>query len=261
MNEQSVARVQAPSARAIRMDTLRYVALWLGGMFLKPEAYVYQRDRKNPFAHGLLYIAILGVLVGLAMVLGGGLRYATAPNADAVKNTIQVHLQGMPFYTNGTPQDQNNFDRQFDQFWNQFSPALLGYPTNTTSWVNLVASIFTTPLGWVIVWLIYGALVHLVARGWNPETSYSELLGPLALATSPRLLHVIDLFPGTSISGLAIFFWVLICNVFAIRAAYKTTTRRAIWGALFPVVLLVVLLIVFAVLVGLVVGVATRRGG
>jgi hypothetical protein len=99
----------------------------------------------------------------------------------------------------------------------------------------------------IIGWFIYGALVHLVARGWNPETSFSEMLAPLALASSPQLLSVLALFPSTGISGLVIALWTFICNVVAIRVAYNTSTRRAVWGALFPILVLFILVLVLAI--------------
>ncbi|HZQ09589.1 MAG TPA: Yip1 family protein [Anaerolineae bacterium] len=248
MTEQAATRVQLPSSRRIRAEALRYTALWLGGMFLKPEAYVYQRDRKNPFAHGFLYIALIGVIVALAAILGAGVRYYTDPSLEAIKNTVLVHLQAMPFYAQADPTFQQTFDQQYEQNWNQFGSFYATDPTNPANFVRLIGMLITTPLGWVIVWLIYGALIHLIARGWNPETSYGELLAPLALATSPQLLRIIQVFPDAGVSGLVIVLWSLICNIFAVRVAYKTTTARAVWGAFFPMLLLLVLIIVLIVI-------------
>src|SRR4051812_18157231 len=85
MSEQTLARVSAPSAATIRKQLAHFLELWRGAMFLKREIYTYERDQKNPFANGLLYIAVIGILVALASILGAGLRYATLPSADAIK--------------------------------------------------------------------------------------------------------------------------------------------------------------------------------
>ncbi len=224
-----------------------YWHLWLGGLFLKPEAYVYQRDRRNPLAHGLLFIIVIGVIVALAGILGAGLRFAFSPNADAVKNTVLNHLEAMPFYTTMAPAAQIQFQAGYDNFWNNFGGALLGYPINGGDLGRLLATIVTTPLFWIIGWLVYGLLVHLVARGRaHPEHYLASALGTIALATSPQLLNVVSFLPNAGVSGIVLGLWTMICNVFAIRTAYRLTTAHAIWAALFPLLLLLIVLIVLS---------------
>lgn len=247
MSEQPMNRVRAPSLASIREQVSYFDELWLGAMFLKQETYTYERDHKNHFGNGLLYIAVIGVLTAIAGIIGAGLRYATIPSADAIKGTVLAHLQAMPFYDAYTPQQVTAFEQQYNQTWNQFGSMFVGYPTDTNSFVSLMLTILTVPLGLAIGWVIYGALVHLVARGWNPETSFSELLAPLALATSPQLLNVLMLFPNSNVSGAAIGLWTFILNIFAIRIAYQTTMRRAVWAALFPLLLFLVLLIILVI--------------
>lgn len=249
MSEESVTQVRAPTTASVRGPVRHFVELWLGAMFLKTETYAYERDQKNAFGSGLLYIALIGVVVALAHILSAGLRYATSPSLDAIKNTVLVHLQAMPFYETLSPSALEQFERGFQQSWEQFGSFFVGYPTNTASFVTLMLGVLTVPLGLIIGWLIYGALIHLIARGWNPQTSFSELLAPLALATSPYFLNVLTLFPAVGVSGITIALWTFICNVIAVRVAYQTTTRRAVWGALFPIVLLILLILFFSVCV------------
>lgn len=259
MSENSVAQVRAPTAAAVRTQVGHFFELWLGALFLKPQVYAYQREQKNPFANGLLYIAIIGVIIALAGIIGTGLRYATTPSLEAIKNIILAHLLAMPFYDNLSSASQDAFLRGFNQVWNLIGSVFVGYPTNAASFAGLILTILTTPLGLVIGWIFYGALVHLVARGWNPETSFSELLAPLALATTPQLIHVLSIFPEANVSGLVIGLWSLVCSIFAIRIAYKTTTRRALWGAFFPLLVFTLLLII-PILLGLFL-LAAGRGG
>lgn len=260
MSEQSITRVQPPSVASLGAQTRHFVELWLGAMFLKNETFAYERDQKNPFGNGLVYIALIGVILALADILGGGLRYAISPTADAIKNTVLVHLQGMPFYDMFDSATADMFNRGFERTWDALGSVFMGYPVDTRGFVTLALSIITTPLGLILGWLIYGALVHLVARGWNPETSFGELLAPLALATSPQLINVLTLFPNVGVSGVALALWGLICNIVAIRNAYQTTGRRALWGALFPLLLLF-LLIVVVLIFAIALFAGARRGG
>lgn len=241
MSEQAATGVPRPTVGGIRAQVGRLAELWLGGMFLQPQAYAYERDSKNPLGNGLLYIAIIGVIVALAQLLGAGLRFATSPSGDAIKNTVLTHLQAMPFYTAFDSAMATQFDRSYAQTWNQFGSMFLGYPMNEAGFVTPVLGLLLTPLGLVINWFIYGALVHLIAHRWNRETSFGELLAPLALAASPQLLYIIGMFPGAGASAVVIGLWTFICNIFAVRIAYQTTTRRAVWGAVFPILLIVIL--------------------
>ncbi len=248
MSEQSMPRVRAPSAASVREQINRFVELWLGAMFLKREDYAYEREQKNPFGNGLVYIAVIGIILTLAGMLGAALRYATSPTPDAIKNTVLVHLQAMPFYNALSPEAMTQFEQGFDNTWDSLGSLFVGYPTDTAGVVSLAATILTTPLGLALGWLLYGALVHLVARGWNPETSFGEMLAPLALASSPQLLNLFSVFPAVSVSGVVIALWTLVCNIVAIRVAYQTTTRRAVWGALFPILVLSVLLLILGII-------------
>lgn len=236
------------AARSIPERILYYAELWMGGMFLQDEAFVYMRERRNPLASGMLYVVLVGVLVGLADILGGLARYATSPSLDAIKNTVLVHLQAMPFYETMGPVGQRSFDAGYNDAWNLFGSLFVGYPNTPAEFALLFLSVLTTPLGLIISWLVYGALVHVLARNWNAEISFAEILGPLALAVSPQLLTVLNVFPNVEISSWVAFFWFLVCAITAIRVTYHTTTSNAFRAALFPILVLILIVVVLLVL-------------
>lgn len=217
-----------------------YWHLFLGALFLRRESYEYQRDRTRPFAHGLTFVVIIGLLVAVAGILGAGLRYASLPNSDAIQNIVLKHLQAMPFYGDMTTAAQAQFLSTYNQIWNNFGGAFFGYPTTSAGLAQLLVTIVTTPLSLVVGWLVYSVLVHLVARGVNKQVSLAEGMGTLALATSPQLLTVLDVFPGVMATSAVITLWSLILSTFAVRTTYRTSTGRAIFAALFPLLLFLI---------------------
>jgi hypothetical protein len=237
-----------------------YFHLWLSALFLKREAFEYQRDRRDSFAHGLAFIVIVGVIVALFGIAGAALRYATEPSADAIKNTVLNHLQGMPFYSQFTPQGEDRFLSGYNRVWDTLGSIFVGHPTNGSDLLPLFASLVTTPLSWVIGWLLYGLFAHLVASRGNPHGSLAHGLGTLALATSPQVLNVVTVLPGASIGGAVVGLWTVILNVFALRTAYRLSTGRAIFSAMFPL-LLVLLFLLLLSCVGIFVLSAAIRGG
>lgn len=225
-----------------------YVHLWFSALFFKREAFEYQRDRRDSFAHGLVFILLVGLIVALSSIAGEALRYATEPSADAIKNTILNHLQAMPFYGQFSPQGETQFLNGYNRAWETFGSLFVGYPTTVRNLTLTLARVVTTPLSWVIAWLLYGLLAHLVASRGNPHGSLGHGLGTLALATSPQLLNVVTVLPGAEVSGILVGLWTLILNIFAIKSAYRISARRAVTSALFPLLLLLLLFALFACL-------------
>lgn len=245
----------------IWLDHLRdYWHLWVSSLFLQREAYEYQRDRRDSFGHGMAFIALLGIITALFGIGGSGLRYATAPRAEAIKGVVLTHLQAMPFYTQLPPEGERQFISGYNQSWENFGSFFVGYPTRPRDLALLLSTIVTTPLAWMMGWLIYGLLAHRIASRKNANNSLAHGLGTLALATSPQLLKAVEIFPGANVSGLMIAAWVMIANVFALRTAYRLSTPRAIWAALFPLLLLFLILLVLLVMGTLLLGGAPRGG-
>jgi hypothetical protein len=237
-----------------------YFHLWLSALFLKREAYEYQRDRRDSFAHGVAFILLLGVIVALFGIAGAAVRYATEPSADAIKNTVLNHLQAMPFYSQFSPQGERQFLNGYNQVWKALGSLFVGYPTKASDLVSVLASVITTPVSWIIGWLVYGAFAHLIAGRGNPHSSLAHGLGTLALATSPQLLNVATVLPGASVAGTVVGLWTIILNVFALRTAYRISTPRAVFSALFPLLLLLLVLLLFAC-VGFLALLAAIQGG
>ncbi|MGE5138930.1 MAG: YIP1 family protein [Rudaea sp.] len=240
-----------------------YWHLFVGALFLKREAFEYQRDRKDSFAYGLFFIVLIGAAVGLAGLVGGALRFGTSPGVDAVKNVVLNHLQAMPFYSQSiqaSPSAERQFLDGYNLMWQNLGSTFMGYPVDTAGWALLLASVVTTPLVWLVAWLIYGWLAHLIARRGALHIGLNQALGTLALATAPQALAVVGLLPQAGASPLVLSVWTMILNVFALRTAYRITTPRAIWAALFPVLLLLILLILLAC-IGIAILPAAVRGG
>ncbi len=241
-----------------------YWQLWLGALFLKREAFEYQRDRRDSFAHGLLFIVLIGVVVAGAGIVGAALRYASGPNADAVKNTVLTHLQAMPFYTQSIqtdPRIESEFLSGYNRVWANLGGAFMGYPTTGAGVFLLLLGLLTVPLGWLLGWLIYGVLAHVIASRNNPEATLAHGLGTLALATAPQLLNVVSILPLAGVSSVALGVWTLVLNVFALRTAYRVSTGQAIWAALFPLLLLLILASFFLCLLLLLIVPIAATGG
>ena len=103
---------------------------------------------------------------------------------------------------------------------------------------------------------MYAYLTYLIGTRLlaGPETSadWGELARTLGFANAPRVLLILGVIPVVGlIVGAAVFIWVLVATVVAVRAALDFSTGRAIGTALLGWLAEGVL---FAVALGILVG-------
>lgn len=217
----------------------RYWDLWFQALFLQQPAFDEMSRERYAFAHGLVFIVGLGALVGAAGILRAAIRFTLAPSVDAIKNTVLVHLQQMPWYASNA-QFQRQFQAGYDQFWNWLGPTLLPDPFSAT----VLSGVITTPVLFALGWILYGLLVHLLARLLNGQGNLGHALGTLSLATAPQLLNVLTIIPGLDLGMGLVPLWTLVANYVAVRTAYRLSPARAFWVALLPPLLLLLLLLI-----------------
>ncbi len=102
----------------------------------------------------------------------------------------------------------------------------------------------------LIGWAVYAGVAYWVGTNWfkGPltESTWGELLRTLGFANTPRLLLVLGIIPVVGlIVSLAVFVWVLIATVIAIRQALDFDTSKAIWTAIVAWLVLFVVSLVF----------------
>ena len=108
----------------------------------------------------------------------------------------------------------------------------------------------------LVGWAVYAYLTYLIGTRLlaGPETSadWGELARTLGFANAPRVLLILGVIPVVGlIVGAAVFIWVLVATVVAVRAALDFSTGRAIGTALLGWLAEGVL---FAVALGILVG-------
>jgi hypothetical protein len=94
---------------------------------------------------------------------------------------------------------------------------------------GLIIGVIAALVGWVV----YAFVAYWVGTNWfkGPETSatHGELLRTLGFASTPRLLLVLAWIPVLGwLILLAVFIWMLITTVIAIRQALDFDTGKAI---------------------------------
>jgi Yip1 domain len=115
----------------------------------------------------------------------------------------------------------------------------------------LIAVVIAGLFGWVV----YAVAVYFVGTrvfaGAETASSVGELLRTLGFAQTPRLLLVLAFIPVLGILlSIAVFIWILLTTVVAIRQALDFSTGRAIGTAIVAVLILFVVQLIVLLIFG-----------
>jgi hypothetical protein len=219
-----------------------FADLVAGGLFLRPRAYEDMRQVRNPFLQGLLIVAVIGLIVALAALVGTLLEWAASPDMAAVQDTVYAGLTRMPWYRQQLglmPGFAAEFKRWYDLGWTFARSVFAPNPGSAA------ANIILAPLGLVVGWLVYGLLAHLFARLLRGEAQLGQTLGCTALAVAPYLLKVAEVLPFLAVGGV-VGTWTLISRYLALKQAHRLTWGRAFWATVLPLLVLGLLGVILA---------------
>jgi hypothetical protein len=221
-------------------------------LVLEAQPFEVMVDDDQPWIEGLTLILTVGLLVGLARLIGGLLLSASLPPADAVLTTLlngwrefnaQVRLDG----------DGAASEAALRQAWSSFT-WLRGYDRG---WGHLW-SLILTPLGLLLQWLIASLIVFAAARAQGGRGSFNQTLGATALMVAPQILLMLQILPFVAVSGLLLAVWSLLILYRAVEVTHELPWQRAALVAALPYALLVILSVLGAGLAGLAI---TMGGG
>lgn len=223
-----------------------YLRLGVGGLFLNEETYAQQRENSHAVQHGAILVVVIGILVGMATLVGGAVESLVTPDSELFRQTLYDGLVAMPWYedvSESVPDFDEDFATQFDQIYDLV--AML----STRSLMGDMAAIVLLPLSMLISWLLFGVILYGMARLLGGSGSLSQTLGCTALASGAHLLNLVLLVPFAQTSG--VFLAGALAHYIAIREAHLLSPRRAFWSVVLSVLLLflpILLVVMFATL-------------
>lgn len=231
------------------------VRLALGGLLLDTRAFRAQRDYPGGVRRGLLLVALIGLAVGLAALIGDLGEYLTQPDPETVRETIYSGITRMPWYGEAretTPELAELVDQTFSR-----PGAFALTPTPLASALGVLIG----PLAGIISWFIGGSFIHIAARAFGGAGSYSQTLAAYAVAHGVNLLGLVQVVPYAEQLPFALLgagtLLGMIASYVAVRETHGLPPRRAFWAVLIGPLLLGVLLVgAYCCLIFVVIGLA-----
>jgi len=107
-------------------------------------------------------------------------------------------------------------------------------------------------IGAFVGWLIWSGVTYLIGTAlFKGEATWGELLRTLGFAQSPGVLYVLGIVPFLGgLVGFAVWIWLLVAGIIAIRQALDVDTGKAILTALIGWGVYVVFAIILSVFLG-----------
>ncbi len=218
---------------------VEYMRLGIDGLFLKTETYRYQREASDGLRRGFILVVLIGLLVGLAALIGQTIEVLATPDSADVVRTLYDGIVQMPLYQDlvvRVPDFEATFQTSFEQ------TARVMQWLNGGGIVGGLIGVFLTPLAYVTGWLLAGMIGHTVARMLGGTATLSQTLSCTAIAAGVGLLNLVLWVPFAQVSGVLLL--GLIAQYIAIREAHRLSPWRAFWATITGPLLLVFILAV-----------------
>ncbi len=206
-----------------------YPELLAKSLVLEPEPFDVMIQDDQPVIEGLVLTALVGVLVGIARVVGGLLYSWAMPPAASVE-AIARNAAGM------LAMGDTAISSGIATIW-QIARLALGYDTG---WLRLFSLIWM-PFLLLIQWLAVGLLIYAIGRVLGGKGTLPQLLGASALVAAPSMLLLITAFPFVTMNPLLPTFWAMLILYRAAQTAHGLSWKTAAVTTVITVALLLVL--------------------
>ncbi|NJN66492.1 MAG: YIP1 family protein [Chloroflexaceae bacterium] len=214
---------------------LNMLHLGIRGLLLDEATYQQQREASDGLKQGGMLVALVGLAVGVAALIGQIFEVLASPDPQVVQATVYEGLTAMPWYADlsNEPGFQAAFRQTFDQVFQLVTMVISG----SIGWG--LAGVVLTPLLYLGVWLVYGLCAHLVARWLGGRGTLNQTLACLSLAAGAHLLALVQVVPFAQVSGAILL--SLIASYLAVRESHQLKPWGAFWATTFVPLLLLVL--------------------
>jgi hypothetical protein len=204
-------------------------------LMLDPDPHLVMVDDDQPWVEGLFMTVIVGVLAGVAQLIGGWLLTASMPPANAVLETLLRALgAGLG------PEALVQSEASLRAAWGWF-----GFVTGYGGGWGRLLLIITTPLLLIIQWALFGAVGHGVARLLGGEGTLNQTLGATGLIVAPQVLLFFKIVPFVAVSGGLLLVWSTLIAYRAVGVAHGLPWDRALLAVLVPPALFALIIGIF----------------
>lgn len=206
-------------------------------LVLEAQPFEVMVDDDEPWAEGLALILVVGLVIGVAQVVGGLLFTGVMPPANALWATILNGWQEFSTRLALAPDAATAGEASLRQAWTSFR----WYAGYAQGWSTLLRLVIT-PVGLMAQWMVTAAIVFVVARGFGGRGTFNQTLGASALMVAPQVLLTLQILPFANVNSLLPAAWGMLILYRAVEVTHDLPWRQAAVTAVTPYALLALLL-------------------
>ncbi|MDI9548290.1 MAG: YIP1 family protein [Chloroflexota bacterium] len=205
-------------------------------LVFEAEPFITMTEDDNPWAEGLFMVALMGLLVGAARVIGSLLLSASMPDPDALLAAMLQGIRQLGPLAASIGLDPAALEGIAQQ-WRDVGFDLFGYGSG---WMRLLWLVLA-PMLLIGRWLILGLVCHGVALALGGNGKLNRTLGATALMAAPQMLMLLQVIPFVSVSGLLLSVWSALIVYRAIEVSHDLPWKKAAAVTLTALALLAIL--------------------
>ena len=219
----------------------------IGGWTLSEATLLQWREDKQGFAHGVLLVALVALVVGLAPLVDAIAKAVSPQPSEAARADVQSELEIFyrPLALFVSPETmeaiQVNTPAVVDLLVD-LGEAPTPMPAPTSDLLMAMGGWLNLPLLLLGNWFGYTVWVLLIARWLGGTGGVRHVFSTTALASAPRVFYVLSqlagyLLPGRFVAmGLHLVFWLWSVAVYvrAVQVAGELSLGRALVATVAP---------------------------
>jgi hypothetical protein len=236
-----------------------------GALSLDTQTFVAQREARDTFRKGVLFIVVITLLAGSLSLIVSTVKGFLPPRWDAQRDEVEDQISQvfkfLPFEMDAKTERMivGSIEAGLDIGF-EIAQLPTPLPRPVKDFLQALGGWVTAPLLRLGRWMGYAFWVLLVAKLLGGRATLSQMLGCTALYVAPRILTILQVIPCLGpILAFVAFVWGLVIYIKATAVANELGPGRALLAAILPAAVLIGLisLIVIPVVLGIIIAVVS----
>jgi hypothetical protein len=216
-----------------------------GALSLDTQTFVAQREARDTFRKGVLFIVVITLLAGSLSFIVSTVKGFLPPRWDAQRDEVEDQISQvfkfLPLEMDAETERMivGSIEAGLDIGF-EIAQLPTPLPRPVKGFLQALGGWVTAPLLRLGGWMGYAFWVLLVAKLLGGRATLSQMLGCTALYVAPQILTILQVVPCLGpILAFVAFVWGLVIYIKATAVANELSPGRALLAAILPAAVLI----------------------
>jgi hypothetical protein len=216
-----------------------------GALSLDTQTFVAQREARDAFRKGVLFVVVITLLAGSLSFIVSTVKGFLPPKWDAQRDEVEDQISQvfkfLPLEMDAETEQMivGSIEAGLDIGF-EIAQLPTPLPRPVKDFLQALGGWVTAPLLRLGGWMGYAFWVLLVAKLLGGRATLSQMLGCTALYAAPQILTILQVIPCLGpILAFVAFVWGLVIYIKATAVANELGPGRALLAAILPAAVLI----------------------